>query len=117
LGKKRIDPYLFSSDLSRVTSLSGSQATCRPVRAASGATGLNLRFTAADVTTITTGSDFDRTLLGISGISGIGNTLMMNLGGPSNQLSLSGSWTNLGNTSFGGTNYTAYQQGNSLFLM
>jgi len=62
--------------------------------AASGASGLSLKFSAQDVATITAGSDFDRSTLGL-GLSGTGNTLLVTTG--ANWVNLSG-WTHLGNT-------------------
>jgi hypothetical protein len=85
--------------------------------AASGATGLNLTLTAADVTTITTASDFDKATLTGLNLTGIGKTLFVKLGDVSNQLNLGGTWTNLGNTTFNGVNYTTYQNTDALLLV
>ena len=85
--------------------------------AASGATGLSLTLNAADVTAITAGSDFNRSTLTNLNLTGTGKTLFIKLGSVNNQLNLDGNWLSLGNTSFGGTTYTAYQNNDTLSLV
>lgn len=77
--------------------------------AASGATGLTVRFSAQDVATITVGSDFDRSTLGL-GLSGTGETLFVNAG--SNQVDLTG-YTAVGGAVVGGLEYGIYRSGDA----
>jgi hypothetical protein len=81
------------------------------------ATGRNITLAAADVAAITAGSDFDRSTLTGLNLSGAGHTLFVELGATGNVLTLQGGWTYLGNTSHDGTDFAAYQQGDSILLV
>ncbi len=74
---------------------------------AGGATGLTVKFTELDVMTITAGSDFDRSTLGL-GLSGTGNTLFVNAA--SNEVDVTG-LVNLGGAFVNGQEYGLYQVG------
>ena len=77
------------------------------VELAAGVSGLHLSFTAQDVATLTSGSDFNRASLGL-GLTGTGSTLFVN--GGSNDIDLSG-WTELGAATVNGGDYDIYQSG------
>jgi hypothetical protein len=85
--------------------------------AGSGATGLQLRLGAGDVTGITAGSDFDRASLDGLGLTGTGHTLFVELGDASNVLTLRGSWSYAGSAERNGTRYDAYVQDDALVLV
>lgn len=73
----------------------------------SGATGLNVKFSAQDVNSITAGSDFDLSTLGLN-LSGTGHALFVNAG--SNTVDLTG-WSSLGSATVAGVSYAIYQAG------
>jgi hypothetical protein len=85
--------------------------------AASGATGKSIVLNIDAVHQITAGSDFNRANLAGLNLTGIGNTLLVQMGSTTNNLTIDGGWTNLGNTSFGGITYNAYQLSDSLLLV
>lgn len=81
--------------------------------ASSGVSGLTLRFTAGDVASITAGSDFLRSQLGL-GLSGFGKLLFVDAG--DNLVDVTG-WALLGEVQFGGTNYQLLQSGASYLAL
>jgi hypothetical protein len=131
-GGTGFDTFVWNGrfDLNRNTNQTGVDATNPPYAqeigvknvelldiAASGATNLSLTLNAADVTTITTGSDFDRSTLAGLNLTGTGKTLFVKLGSTSNQLNLDNTWGNIGTTNFGGSNYTAYQSADNILML
>lgn len=83
--------------------------------AATGTTGLNLTFTAQDVANITAGSNFDQTTLGISGLTGTGHTLFIDLGA-GNQIDDTG-WNLVGRTEIIGQSFSVYSLGVDLLAI
>jgi hypothetical protein len=79
--------------------------------------GRSIALGAADVAAITAGSDFDRATLGGLNLSGLGNTLFVNVGPSSNVLTLQGNWIYLGQYTASGGTFSVYQQNDSVVLL